>query len=467
MNKTVVFVLVSLFTSICFANTIVNNTIKLPKNFKVLSTFSGEISDIKSFHLILSRNKKNKNYTIHPYTFENNTIKELKTIENDQLYSVVSFHKENNILTLLLSYTKKGKKYLQKVNIDFISNTFSKKKATSHKNFEASFKEKNRSVLLYNHKNELISEQYIGSEKKIKSKYNFKKHNDKVKFILKDYIINAINTDEYVKNGSINLLKAYLQNDEIYFTKHNNYKKTTSIIKINIKDSILKPSVIDIKNYNAGKPFKKKRSFFYDNKLFSLALNKKQGVIKITDIISKKTLNTISIDSNLSSKIKGNKSFEGVERFLKNAGKNKYIPTITVNKTVDNNLIIRVDYVDKTYSYDNNWWFFHQQMQFHNQMLRAPGGFGPNSEMDYYFNNATTNKENRFFKLFVDQKGVLLDKELTKTVYRKIDKKKHREKLKEKIDISKKSSCFLKNSFRYITYNKKLKEFVIQTKKLK
>ncbi len=467
MNKTIIFVLVSLFTSICFANTIVNNTIKLPKEFKVLNTFSGEISDTKSFHLILSKNRKNNNYSIHSYTFENSTIKELKVIENDQLYSVVSFHKEKNILTILFSYTKKGKEYLQKVNINFITNTFSKEKATSHKNFEASFKEKNRSVLLYKHKNELICEQYIGSDKKINSKYNFEKYNDKIKVILRDEAVSTINTDEYVKNGSVNSLNAYLKNDQIYFTKYNKYKKTTSVLKINIKDSILKPLVIDIKNYNKVKLFKKNRSFFYGNKLFYLGLNKKEGVIKITDITNKKTLNTILIDSSLNSKIKGNESFEGIEKFLKNAGKNKYIPTITVNKAVHNTLIIRVDYVDQTYSYNNNWWFFNQQMQFHNQMLRAPGGFGPNSQMEYYFNNATTNKENRFFEMLVDQNGILLDKELTKTVYKQIDKKKHREKLKETIDISKESSCFLKNSFRYIGYSKKLKEFVIQTNTLK
>ncbi len=474
MIKNTLCIVVLFFTTILFANEELKNKIKLEKYYKIKNTFSGNLSENSSFHLIFAKNKKTKKQEVFTYVFDGNKIEKLPEIIHTKPFSIVSFHQENNILTLLLSYDKKKTAYLKKVDIDIVNKQHVISEEIPHEDFITSFREKNRSVLIYKTEDALLFKNFISLNKTKESVYNFTGKKDPIKKFFKDNSITALKTNEFVANGATTSLKAYLNKNEIIFTKDNLKKKTTSLFRISMeKEVIEQPEIFSFLNQSSSKKFKKHTSYFSNKKLFLLSLHKKNGRIKIYDSRNKELLNTIDLNESLISKIKSNSNFTGVKEFLKNASRNKYEPTITVNKTKTDKIKIRVDYVDASYNYHYNWWWHHHQfMMWQNQMhmqnmnFSAPSGFGPSQPNEKIFNGAVTNKKERFFELLINNKGLVSEESLPESFYKEINKNKYIDELEEKTLLKHKSSCFLKDSFRYIFYSRKNKEFLIKTKLL-
>ncbi len=491
MKKVIIIFFFCAFTSLANANNGVFNEIRIPKEFKTENTFSGDLSDKDSFHLIFAKNKKTKNYKVFSYLFDGNTSVELPSLINEKSYGVVSFHQKNNILSLLLSYKIKKESFIKTVHYNLITKEKKEFKAVSHNDFMTSIRTKDQSILIYKTDDAFIVSSFVGNNKPHSKELVLDKDSD-VKTFFKNESVTSIKTDEFVANGSTNKVRLYFENNTLFFTRDSdehfnfnlggiplNNKKAniTQLLKFNLSKSTLKPVFFSFENAN-GEKFKKATSFFTKDKLFQLALSKKTGFINIADVNTGKSLNVIALDELLSNKIKGNPEFQGIEKFLKNAGKNKYNATITANKTKSDKIRVRVDYVDISYNYNYNWWWHHQQFMWHMQQHQMqmiqqniqrniPTGFGPRIVDDYVFENAVILKEKRFFELLIDLNGSLIDDELPETIYKEIDKKEYIDKLDEIATYSNESSCFLKDSFRFIAYDKKHKKFVIQTNTIK
>lgn len=492
MKIFLVFTFTVLFISTISGNTINRSIIRLPKHFKVERTFSGNLSNTKSFHLIFSKNRKTKKYSVHSYLFNGNEVEELSSIIDDKLFSVVSFHQENNVLSVLYSFEGEEKKsYLKRVDYNLQDK---KKKAIKsevffHEDLLTTIRLKGKSILIYNEKEKLVIKEFEGSLSVVKKEYYFKKDKDEVKDFFKNESVTSIKTDEFVANGSTNKMKLYYGNNTLFFTKdsdeplyinvggfslNNKRANITKVLRLNLDESNLAPNFLTFNN-GEGEKFKKATSYFSNNKLFQLALSKKKGFIKISDVTNGKALNTIVLDNSLTKYIKGSAKFNGIEKFLKNAGRNKYDATITVNETNEKDkLIVRLDYVNKGYSYHYNWWLHHQRMMFHHQQMMlnnarisVPSGFGPSQLDNFSFELVSTKKKKHFFELLINANGMLSNEELPETVYKEIDKKKYIDKLEDIKDLKHQSSCFLKNSFRYIGYSKELKGFVFNTNRIR
>lgn len=478
------FSFVLLFIATSFANTITNNIIKLPKHFKTEKTFSGDLNDNESFHLIFSKNKQNKMYTIHPFLFNGKEITEINPFENNKEFSTISFHKKNNILTLLLSYKEKKKHLLKRVSINLLTKKVTENTPIDHEDFSTVITNKSNSILLYKTDDKISIKKFDGNDKQKSFSFELKKDSS-YKDFFKDQNISTIKTDEFVANGSTQQVKLYYKDNILYFTKEgdkplnvnvagfslNNKKKSvTQFLKFDLNTNT-EPEYFSFKNYS-DKKFNKATSYFSDRKLFQIAMTKKKGYIKIYDINTKKAIKEISIDNNLNAFIKGNEDFDGIEIFLKKASRVKHNATITVNKTKNNNLKIRVDYVDKTYSYNYNWWWHHHQFMMQQQMIMnqvnfsRPRGFGPAQPNDFHFENYLIKKSKRYFELVLNQNYDLLDSN-EDTIYKEVDKQKYIDQLEKITDLKKESSCFLKDSFRYIGYSRNLNAFTITTNKLK
>lgn len=461
----------------------------IPKEFKALNTFSGDLTDSDSFHLILTKNKDTKAHKIFSYVFDGESIKELPSINSKESYGVLSYHKSDNLLTLLLTYSVKKESFLKRINYNLLENTITESEPIAHKDYSSSLRLKDRSILLYkNDKDYLKIVDFKSSNEPIIKDYKFGSSKDKVKLFFKGKSISSIRTDEFVPNGAVNDVRLYFDNDKLIFTRdsdepfdinlvgislNNKKTNTTEILKFDLNESELSPDLSVYMNQE-NKKFKKATSYFTDNKLFQLALSKKEGYVKITDVNSKETLNSIALTNDLSCLVQNNPEFIGMEKFLKTAGKNKYNATVTVNKTKSSKLRLRVDYVDISYSYNYNWWWHHQQFMMwqqqqmmHQQMIRSiPAGFGPSIDDDTLVEVSELNNTKRYFEILLDAKGQVLNEELPEAFYKEVDKEKHIKKLEKIIDFKHESSCFLKNSFRFIAYNTDLKQFVIQTNDL-
>ena len=475
MIKKINTFVILLFTITLFAIENPKTNIKLDKHYKIENTFSGDLSNENSFHLIFTKNKKSKKFDVFTYIFDGTSVTELKPIESKKKLSVVSFHKKNNTLSLLLSYKNKGKKFLKEYTVDTTNNEIIASEAMNHEDFVASFREKNRSVLIYKTDETLVFKNFTSLQTVKTATYTFSKKDDYIKEYFEDESVEAVKTDEFVANGAIGTLRSYLKGDDIFFTKENQKKNTTALLKLSLNSERIEGNNIKIfTNKNNKKRFKKHTSYYNNDHLFLLGLNKKTGTIRIFDTNTSKELSSITIDSSIKEYIKADSKFSGIEKFLKKAGKNRFNPTITVNKTTTENLKVRIDYVDKDYNYHYNWWWHHHQFmmwQNHMQMQQInfsrPGGFGPSQPSELPFYLAKEQKQKRFFEIIIDSNGLLNNEANFETTFKDIDKKKHIDNLENKKKIKHKSSCFLDNSFRYIGYNKRQKIFFFKTETLK
>ena len=487
MNKKIIYCVAFLVAHFSFANTVNNNVISIPKHYKTENTFSGNLSNNNSFHLIFTKNKKTKNYEVFSYLFNGEKTVELPSLITKQSYNIVSFHQKNEVLSLLLSYNIKKKSFIKKVDFNLKTKTKTDFKETSHEDLLTSIRGKDKSILIYKTDEAFRVLTYPGNLEPILKELTFI-DNSEVKKFFKNTSVTSVKTDEFVANGATSKVRLYYENNTLFFTRdsdepfnvsvigislNNKRANITEVLKFDLSGLNLSPEFLTFEN-GGGEKFKKATSFFTKEKLFQLALSKKVGFISISDVHSGKLLNTISLDNSISNYVKGNVDFQGIENFLNNAGRNKYNATITANKTKSDKVRIRVDYVDITYSYNYNWWWHHQmfmmqqqQFQMQNIHRNIPSGFGPNALDDYVFENAVVDKEKRFFELLIDAKGNLLKDELPSTLYKEIVKENYINKLEDISDFKFESSCFLENSFRFIAYSKSLKQFSIQSNKLK
>ncbi len=482
MKKIITLLIIFLCSQAILATEIINNQITLPKHYKTENTFSGDLSETSSFHLIFTKNKKTKKFEVFSYLFNGEKIDKLPSFINEKSYSVVSFHKKNNILSLLLSYKIKKESFVKRIDFNLSTKSKTEHQPFKNEDFLTSIRQKEKSILIYKDYKEKKSFrifEFIGNSKPVVKELKLKRRKDKVEAFFKDKSVSSVKTDEFVANGSTNDIRVYFENNTLFFTKDTedpfqinvvgidlNNKRTnvTQVLKFDLNKSNLTPKFVTFKNANEKK-FKKATSFLSNNKLFQLALSKDTGLINIADINTSKSLNTITLDENLNSKAKGNPDFKDIRSFLKRAGKNRYKATITANKTKTDKIIVRVDYVDITYRYNYNWWWHHQQMFMHQQQIQmsVPTGFGPRQPNEDVY---TFSEKKRFFELLLDANGQLLNEDLPETFYKEINKKEYIDKLDDVKGYSMESSCFLKGSFRFIAYSKKSKVFTIQTNPL-
>lgn len=451
------FLIIILFTNYLFAN-----TIHLSDKYSIKKTLSGKLNKDLSLHLIFSINKLNKQYTLHPYLFSGKKIDKLPIIESKKNIEVISFHKKENIVSIFYR-TKFNKNDFIKVTIDINSNKVLKSNPKAHKNFIGSFEEDGSSVLIYKNQKKLTVKKFSGIKENIYS-YDFKQKNDDLKKFLNHKTLSIVKTDEFVLYGSTKKNKIYLTDNGLVLTKDDLKTLSTKILELTYdKKSIL----VNKKSYVLKKEdsisFKKIASYYSNKKLYQFALNKEFGTLQINDFQKQDELKNIRIDSSFNIKVKNYTNFKGVGSFLSKTYQKRNTPTITANKTIDNDYRIRFSFVNY-YNSDINrhWWFFQQQQKLWKLHQRdfiqnAPILNGPN-HYDYLSFNLTKTDVNEYsFEILIDKNGNISDKKSSRTIYTKINKDKYANKLKENKNYSLKSYCFTNNGFRYMVYSKKNK----------
>lgn len=462
MNKRIIVFLLLIFT--IQSKAFFNNEVVLPKYYKKLSTFSGDISEKKSFHLIFTKNKKTKNYKAFSYVFDGDKVTELPGFTNDKPYNILSYHNKNNVLTLLLSHTVRKKSFLIKVDYDLVTKKITKSNAVNHLKFEKVLREKERSVLIYKKDNFLTIKLFSGNNQVVVKQLKINKL-DKINDYFRDDFIGAVKTDEFIKNGSATRFKLYLDKNELIFTKDTKLFSNTEVIRLNFNNDKILVNQSSYDN-NLDEETIDMGSFYSNQKVYQVIIRKEKSFISIFNSETNKKLKTIVLDESLNSYIKNNK-FQGILKFLKSSKKPEHIITIAVNNTRNNKIRIRLDYVDINYRYNNNFWFQQQMMREMNRNLmqiNLPKGFGPKplDDTSLFF---SISKEKRFFELLIDENCQLLNEDLPSSIYKEVNKTKYWNNLNSSAGTFD-SSCFLLNNFRYFFYNKHSKKFIFKSKNL-
>ncbi len=440
-------------------------TFQLEGNYKIIGTFSGDLAKENSFHLLITKNKDTNRYEIIPLTLLNDAFIQLKSISYPKQPSIISYHVSNGVLSVIVSSENRKKKFLDIVDINLSNGLYKRSSAIDAENFKATIRKPETNYLLFSNSEEHLEILTVLNTKSVDSlKIPF---TSKTKTILADIHskgLDVVDTDGYVKNGSISPIKAYLYNQELIITKDNLERNSTNIVKmpLDAPDSSY-VEVITIEN-NIFRKTKKLASFVYENKFFKLLLNRNEMDVSMHDLTTKEM---VSLDINEEAILNKGKLFKGLSKFLKNASKVNYKPSITANATVDGNTVVRVNYVDAmTYNYNNLWWWHHDwmwqrdlQWRQHNiQNLSIPKGFGPHIYLeDYYF----ITESSHFFEFVLDVNNTISKQKSTKTKSADVDKETYIDRLNSNKAFKHVSSAFLNKTFRAFMFSKEKKVFTI------
>lgn len=463
-----------LFFSILFILTNLNPnptsdpTLTLARHYKVESTFSGNTEGEKSFHLIIAKNNKTKSYEIIPVEFKNNTLSSYESIHFDKKPSIVSFHNNGNMVSLITSVKAKKHNQFNVIDIDLTSGENFMSENISAEDFKAVIRKPNTNLLVFSNKKEIkiinaVSANSIKTITAIPDKNNKYIFNE-----LKDSSLDAVNKDEFVINGSINKIRAYSEGEELIITHENIKQGSTTVAKIALDKGAQVGVAERVYLVKSNKKSKKSTSFVDGQKLYQLKLNKEAGDINVFDF---KTDNQSSLsleDSQVSKKSKG---FTSIEDFLKKSSKSINEPTVSVNKSKSGNVVLRADYVNRnTYNYSYNWWWHHhwmmqQQMWHHQQMMRQAQQnipkFGPSPEIYDEIAMVTAKADHHYFEIVLTPEVEVVSNSSEETVHKYIDKKKYVEELDKNKSIKHASSLFVGETFRYFAFDNRKNVFKI------
>ena len=443
--------------------------ITLGKEFKVESTFSGNTQNEDSFHLIIAKNTKTKKYDIIPYLYGNGEITKLESITYGKLPSILSFHNNEGMLSLIVQSEGAKSDVINVVDVDLSSGTSVKSKNINEKNLKAIIRQKDKNLLV-------VAEKSLVKVIDVKNSESIETIIAKPDQTSRDFFKNlskgnleAINKDEFVANGSINEYRVYGDEDSIILTQEDSKAHATNAVEIPLNTgSKVTVGSKTFTNSTKDDKIKKSTSYVQDDKLYQLQLGKSKASLDVFGLSdeSNKTIDLLSVKP--ANKADG---FKDKESFIKQAKKGAHEPTVTVNNTKNGNLKVRVDYVDKnTYNYRYDWWWHHHMwmmhhnhMMWHQQQVRnSIPKFGPSEPIEYFY----TKEGQKYFEIVLDPLSNVLDAVETEMVHKELDKKKYVEELDGKKKLKHTSSVFTKQKFRYIAYNKKAKSFKIVEEKL-
>ncbi len=447
-------------------------SVSLNENEKLEGSISNNFYNNESSHFLIIRNTQSSKYIVRSFLINNEKkVIQLEDAIFNEMPNILSQHKKENTLTFT-NYSKRnktlfivdldtntGKKSFDKIeNIETPDLVFTESNFSTIINLDSSGKsitiQKIESSILNTNKTFYVPEELI----------------KEFKTIVKN-TPDAINQNEFVKNGSINPFKAYYINENIYFTDNSN-RELSNVFQLNYNS----PSPLS-KYYfktNFDKELKDINSYIVDNSFVVLGSGKEDFSVNAFNLDNQQLINKVSFLNDL----KENFNSSELDNFLKEAKKSSLKSTITINKTLNNNLKVRIDRVNKnTYQYNYNWWFhtwfmqhqqmMMQQMMMHNQ-IRA-GGFGPSNQFDAYFDFILSLKEDKYQSLeFVvnptDFKIITSSNE--ETIFKNIDKEALLSPYEENNNFKEFSCAFTDLEYRFIYYNKKSKKVHIEVKNI-
>jgi len=464
-----------IFLLILFVFTQLSNAVelfsyKLNDNEKLEGNFSIVVNDKETCHFLFIKNTESKKYIVKAILLSSEKkIKQLDDLVLDVEPNFYTSHTNGDLLTIS-NYDEK-KKMLTIIDFNMISGKSTSENLNDFKP-DLYFKEKNKSFLVNLGKNDIYVQIITNSKSTQKKVFNIPES------ILKDYKdiknatlpIEGINQSEFVKNGSINKFRAYITENNLYFTSTKNDSQT-GVIKFNFNSNLVENIPID---YNFNTTYMSRNTFINNDNLYAVSSSENDVIIKSFNLDNKKENAKLSVMSDLLGII----DKTSIQNYLSESKLSNLITTITLNKTTDNLNKVRIDRVNRNlYSYNYNWWWHHEFMMMQMQMMQMqqirmssmgrPGGFGPNNNFEEdLLMSLGKEKEYYYIEFVVDSNFVPQKNSTSETLFKNFNVDKLIKEFEDDSSIKKFAPAFLSNEVRYIYQNNKTKEILIDYKKL-
>lgn len=468
------FILILFLNSFYISATNGEVSYKLDSNQKIVGTYSGDINKKISVHLIIYKDRTSKKHGIKPfYIDEKGEILQFDEINFEKQPSIVSYHLNKNNLVLLVKESLKKTERLNILSINIKTKEVNSKAIENFENPNLIFRLKNKTLLITKEDEFLLTKEVENAknirdiETPIESKYE-SSFND-----FFDTTLDAINTNEYVKNGSVKDTKAYYSNNTLIFDTSKNGIRT---LILDLSKNTIKFNRVDVN----VKDYKDINSFIHNNKLFVFGNNKKDINIKAFDVTTGNKL----FESNLLADLSNQFDNEDINRLIKKSSRKAFKVTGTVNETVEDNMVINIDYVDtRTYNYNYNWWWnhtwFQQQMMWQQQLQQIQNRMNNTNTMRGSFSGSVTDyitssvvnrslliENKKSIKVVLNKNFEVVKNANAESKFKEIDVDKYIDAIKKNTKLKHVTMSFTDSTSRYIFYSKKTKTFTVKVSDL-
>lgn len=459
MKQLKLLFLTFLLSFVCHAND--SFTFSLADNQKVETTNSFSLAGGSSVHLIVAKNRDTRDYDVITFFSDSSgNVKEMNLKSFEDKPDFKAAHMYNGCITVL-SHTKKE---LVVIDYNILSGNVLNKKYDDFTAPVATFFNDNSTLMLHPvHKGDgylleviqngnSINTMPVTMDEETAKEYKAMLRSDS----------DIINTQEYVKNGSLKPTRIYFEGGNIVFTNDDRGNNTTNAIVIDAETGKAALQPFKVNSDNA----KELTSYVTGKRLFTMNSSKEDITIKAFGIDDGQEQAAFSLSENL-------KEYFGTgntKDYLKKIHKTNMKPTLTINKA-GNNYSIRVDAVNtRNYNY-HNWWYLHQMMwqqqQMMNNHLRAMQNHinlmrGPSAQGYSLPLYDAGEEENYSFTIPLSQDLQLMEKGADEvTDYKEVDKQNLTKQFIENKSFKYFSTAFGSDAMSYIYMDKHSETFTI------
>ena len=461
-----------LFSNFTYAQQLVERIV-IPNNEKNISNLSGAIDSTKSFHLIINKDLKSKMYRSTLQIIDKKgQISKFPYIITKKSPNYLTFHINNTILTTI-NEIEKGIKIIDydilNKTIDSISIKRTVPKSILAQNdvtfITSKYFPNNLILLLKIKSSKNATKMVVKANNKIETTF-LKNINDREK-------AEFINDKQYINFGSIKMYKGFYKDDTIIYLMDNKKNSTVTIFKIDEKGN-LSERVLDLNNKQKAR---KQNSFLKDSLLFTFNMRSEKALLDIYNFKTLKLLKRLEFKKNEIKNVnklvkngkdvtKHYKSSSFYNSFFGSIG-STYNPAlfINVNKSKDNDYVIKVGHVDKN-KYNNraanNFWWNSPAFA----LNFNSGGFSSSinpiigAQLLIYEAFAANKRKGNYFQIVLDKNLNQVDKK-PEFEYYFFNEKMYKRKLKTGLSLKKEFLIPLNDFVRFINYNSSLKTYDI------
>lgn len=411
-----VIILLIFAQSLCLNFAFSLNEIVLPKQYKVLKTFSANIGKNTSLHIVYTKNRKSKKLEQIFYIYEN--IKGAKEVAKvyDLKGNIEYYHFQNNVFTAFSSSETNGVSYLQKYDISLSTGKLStEKKFLKPSNYtNINLKDKTYSIL--NYPNMLVVKEYLSDSVMKPRKIMLNNLPELDKYFQYKHIP-YIRTDEFVRSSSVAKTKAFYNNDTVYYVKDNIKNYSTKIVSLSLTNkNNLSVKEFPLTNYTK---YNRLASYLYKDYLIQVVANKNQGLIQFSNINTSKVLFSRILNNDFLKEIGIDHNSFNLKGFLRSACANQANLLTIINETKSGTFLVKIDYRGSGYYYDPFFRFFNHQMLIQNNASQQIFNHGPSH---YDERNLSEHKINSsgLIEFIIDSKGNISKAKNYRTKYKKV-----------------------------------------------
>lgn len=344
---------------------------------KVLKLSSYCLETERSVHFSVSKDKGIRGRVLRIFYQEGNSTRELGSILIPKQPNILSAHLVGNVILYTYSYTNEGKNTVYYNQVDLGNNKISAPKRffLSEKYYVLNSQCDNKATYFLTLKPEIA---LITLESgAVKRKHLIEDRT--IRSIFRDFEgLDLVSLEGHIEKGPIREVKAYISANKNFVLTREIKDGKTLISRFNL----MKPDSISngmVQSTLLGDT-KKLTSFYRNEKLFQVGLNRDKIGFKVYNVSEDKVVKEFVIDEASMGDInvmvrKGDTISDGSVSFRKfiNSFFGKVIGTtykpgmvLSVNENISGDNILRLGHVDKNvYSYNDLWfhqWFFQHQM---------------------------------------------------------------------------------------------------------